>query len=71
MLSYVVFLFAIQSKKVLLSFSGSESGDNIDIDHFDFNIVTQALPFLRELRITYGYDCSNIHSVHIHSRNWK
>jgi len=38
--------------------SGSESGDNIDIDHFDFNIVTQALPFLRELRITYGVrDC--------------
>ncbi|XP_065052349.1 dynein regulatory complex subunit 5-like [Rhopilema esculentum] len=38
--------------------SGSESGDTLSIDHFDFNVVTQALPFLRELRITYGVrDC--------------
>ena len=41
--------------KLFLSFSGSESGDTLDFDHFDFNLVTQALPFLRELRITYGY----------------
>ena len=40
----------------LISFlcSGSESGDSPTIDHFDFNIITQNLPYIRELHITYG-----------------
>lgn len=38
--------------------SGSDSGDTLQFDHFDFNDVIQALPFLNELHLTYGVrDC--------------
>jgi len=41
-----------------LSDSGSESGDAPAVDHFDMNVVVQALPRLEELHITYGVvDC--------------
>eukprot|EP00794_Sanderia_malayensis_P017554 gene17554-19304_t len=38
--------------------SGSESGETLSYDHFDFKVITQALPFLRELHLQYGVkDC--------------
>ena len=38
--------------------TGSEAGDGLEIDHFDFGPVLQKLPYLEEFHVTYGVkDC--------------